>query len=220
MRNRFDLEIKHLHTAIIEMGALCESAIANATKALLENEKKNAENAEMAQEDIRTKQHQIESMCYKLLLRQQPVARDLRQVSSSLKIIMDMERIGDQAADIAEIASLGNVNRQMESAATKRMAIETISMVTDCIDAYVQANVKLAMQVVSHDDVVDKLFDEQKKYLAECLVSSPHEAEGIIDLLMVSKHFERMADHAVNIAKWVYFSVTGEYYDFQEETGA
>ncbi len=220
MRNRFDSEITHLHTAIIEMGALCESAIANATKALLEGAKENAENAEMAQEDIRERQHQIESMCYKLLLRQQPVARDLRQVSSSLKIITDMERIGDQASDIAEIALLGNVDSRLESIITKKMAIETIGMVTDCIDAYVQADVKRAEEVVKHDDVVDELFDRQKQYLAECLATSPHEAEGIIDLLMVSKHLERIADHAVNIAKWVYFAASGNYYDFQGEAGA
>ncbi len=220
MRNRFDMEISRLHTAIIELGALCESAIANSTKALLEHRAENAENAVAAQEEIRNQQHHIEGMCYKLLLRQQPVAKDLRQVSASLKIITDMERIGDQAADIAEIASLGNVDSQLESAVTKKMAIETIGMVTDCIDAYVQSNVELAVQVVERDDVVDELFDQQKQYLSDCLLNTPHRAEGIIDLLMVSKHFERMADHAVNIAKWVYFSSTGEYYDFQEEARA
>ncbi len=219
MRNRFDAEITHLHTAIIEMGALCESAIANATKALLEHKTENATSAELAQEDIRARQHQIENMCYNLLLRQQPVAKDLRKVSSSLKIITDMERIGDQAADIAEIASLGNVDSSLESDITKQMAIETIGMVTECIDAYVRADVSLARKVIEHDDVVDQLFDRQKKYLGERLSGFPHQAEGIIDLLMVSKHMERMADHAVNIAKWVFFSVTGNYYDFQDEAG-
>ncbi len=212
MRNRFDADMAKLHTTMIEMGALCESAIASAVKALLEHDNQNARRAFEAQEEISLHQRDIEELCYNLLLRQQPVARDLRQVSSALKMVTDMERIGDQAADIAEIATLGNVNNELGSLTTKEMSIAAIGMVTDCIDAYVKGDTTLAEKVIGDDDTVDNLFNRQKRELAVMLMGTPGQAECVIDLLMVAKYLERIADHAVNIAKWVVFAATGEHY--------
>lgn len=211
MRNRFDTEMQRLHTMMIEMGALCESAIASAVKALLENDAENAKRAVALELDINQIERDVEELCYKLLLRQQPVAKDLRQVSSALKMITDMERIGDQAADIAELAALGNACRVDSSFTVREMSLAAIGMVTDSIDAYVKQDLALANKVICDDDIVDKLFDITKQELTAMLVAEPGRAECVIDLLMVSKYLERIADHAVNIAEWVVFAVTGEH---------
>ncbi len=217
MRNRFDAEMERLHTTLTEMGALCESAIASAVKALLEGDAKNARRAAELQEEICLHQRDIEELCYKLLLRQQPVARDLRLVSSALKMVTDLERIGDQAADIAEIAVLGNVKAGQSTFTTKEMSLAAIGMVTDCINAFVAGDTALAEKVIADDDTVDGLFNVTKRELAVMLVTEPGAAEGVIDLLMVAKYLERIADHAVNIARWVVFTATGAFY--REETG-
>ncbi len=212
MRNQFDAEMGRLHTEMIEMGALCESAIASAMKALLEGDGENAERAVSLEEDVNRHEREIESLCLKLLLRQQPVAKDLRQVSSALKMVTDMERIGDQAADIAEIAQLGNVPPTANSDTIKRMSIAAIGMVTGAIDAYVKQDLTLAHSVIAADDEVDDLFDAAKRELAAMFVSDVEQAECMIDLLMVAKYLERIGDHAVNIAEWVVYAVTGIHY--------
>lgn len=212
MRNTFDEQMRRLHGLILEMGALCETAIACAVKALLERDDANAGRAVELEADINGREREIEELCYKLLLRQQPVARDLRSISSALKMASDMERIGDQAADIAELAMLGNVAPAEGDFTARKMSIAAIGMVSGSIDAYVQRDLDLAHRVIAEDDAVDALFDRAKRELALMLITQPDKAECVIDLLMVSKYLERIADHAVNIAEWVVFAVTGEHY--------
>lgn len=223
MRNRFDSEMQTLHNLLLEMGAMCESAIACAVKALLDSDRANAQRAIELEVEINHRERDIEELCYKLLLRQQPVARDLRRVSSALKMVTDMERIGDQAADIAELALLGNVTKAESGITTREMSIAAIGMVNDSIDAYVKQDLALAHKVIKDDDNMDALFDKIKRELTIMLITEPGQAEGVIDLLMVSKYLERIADHAVNIAEWVVFTVTGVHVndeDVQGETDA
>lgn len=209
MRNRFDTEMQRLHSMMSEMGALCESAIACAIKALLEGDEENAKRAVAIELEINQLERDVEEMCYKLLLRQQPVAKDLRQVSSALKMITDMERIGDQAADISELATLGNACGAEGGLTVRQMSLAAIGMVTDSIVAYVNRDLELANKVIEDDDVVDDLFNKAKAEFGKMLASSPEKAECVIDLLMVAKYLERIGDHAVNIAEWVVFAVTG-----------
>lgn len=210
MRSRFDAEMAKLHTMMIEMGALCESGIACSIKALAEHSAENARRAMQLEEEVNRRERDIEQLCYTLLLRQQPVARDLRMVSASIKMITDMERISDQAADIAEIALGGNIQAGECLQIIRKMAVCCIGMVTDCIDAYVHHNTALAYKVIEGDDRVDDLFDQTKRELTLMLVTQPGQGECVIDLLMVAKYLERIADHAVNIAEWVVFIETNE----------
>ena len=212
MRNKFDEQLEFLKTQLIQMGALCEEAIANATKALIEGDLELAKKAVAADGVIDQKEREIESLCLKLLLQQQPVARDLRQISSALKMITDMERIGDQAADISEITVLGNV--KAATAETKHiaeMAEATIKMVTDSIDAFVCQDLELARAVINYDDVVDELFNDVKRDMIKLISDDADNGEFAIDLMMIAKYFERIGDHATNIAEWVEFSITGRH---------
>lgn len=214
MRNKFDQELDLLNTELIEMGALIESAIDRAVGALF---KKDGELAEAAIEfdmEVDRKEHDIEARCLKLLLRQQPVARDLRVISSALKMITDMERIGDQASDIAEITLRlsENVNLQRLEH-INAMAKATVRMVTDAIDAFVAQDPSLAGQVAARDDEVDALFIQVRDDLIAIIQDGDEDAAAAIDLLMIAKYFERIGDHAVNIAEWVIFSITGVHKD-------
>ncbi|MFV0412955.1 MAG: phosphate signaling complex protein PhoU [Oscillospiraceae bacterium] len=211
MRGRFDEQLLILHTQMIEMGALCEEAIACAVKALLEGDRASAQRAIATDEEIDQKERDIESLCLKLLLQQQPVAKDLRQISSALKMITDMERIGDQAADIAEITTMDSVGPEDDTFAIKDMSMAAIVMVGESIDAYVRSDLTLAHKVINDDDVVDALFDETKNQLAAHLIHNPSTAENVMDLLMIAKYLERIADHATNIAEWVVFAITGKH---------
>ena len=208
MRSRFDDQLEALHTELVEMGALCENAISNAAQALMDGDLALARRAAEFDHEIDEKERKIESLALKLLLFQQPVARDLRQVSAALKMITDMERIGDQAADIAEITTMANIVPE-DTLHVNDMARATIKMVTESIDAFVQSDLQLARAVMDYDDVVDDLFDQVKKELIELIGKSPERGEYAIDLLMIAKYFERIGDHAVNIAEWVEFSITG-----------
>ena len=210
MRSRFDEQLAKLNTEMIEMGALCEEAIALASKALTNGDTGLCEKVASISSDIDHKERDIESRCLKLLLQQQPVAKDLRQISAALKMITDMERIGDQAEDIAEIITYLGGKTAEETINVRDMAAETILMVTDSVDAYVKQDVSLARMVISHDDRVDKYFDSIKKSLISIIAENPDEGEFALDLLMIAKYFERIGDHAVNIAEWVIFSVTGD----------
>ena len=208
MRSRFDDQLDALHTELIEMGALCENAISNAAEALLKGDLSLAKRAEEFDQEIDQKERKIESLALKLLLFQQPVAKDLRQVSAALKMITDMERIGDQAADISEIITMANIVPE-DTLHVGEMARATIKMVTESIDAFVQSDLALARAVMDYDDVVDDLFDRVKGELIELIGKSPERGEYAVDLLMIAKYFERIGDHAVNIAEWVEFSITG-----------
>ena len=211
MRSRFDEQLALLNKDLIEMGAMCEEVIALAAKALLDGDPALAAKVAPLDTEIDQMERDIESMCLKLLLQQQPVARDLRQISAALKMITDMERIGDQAEDIAEIVTFLGGRGAENSALLREMARSTIKMVTESVDAYVRQNTALAEQVIAEDDVVDDYFTRVKKGLIERIAQDPTDGEFALDLLMIAKYFERIGDHAVNIAEWVIFSVTGEH---------
>ena len=209
MRNRFDEQLFELNREIIEMGAMCEEAIAYAVKALSSGDIALAAKVKNNGVAIDQKERDIESRCMKLLLHQQPVARDLRLISAALKMITDMERIGDQAEDIAEIVTFLNGHTMEGVKLIEEMARETIEMVTDSVDAFVRKDVALAESVLSHDDVVDDYFDKMKQDIIRLIAENSADGEFALDLLMISKYFERIGDHATNIAEWVIYSVTG-----------
>ncbi|MCG1011119.1 phosphate signaling complex protein PhoU [Tepidanaerobacter sp. GT38] len=216
MSNKFDEQLDLLKTQMIQMGALCEEAIASATKALINGDMELAKKVITKDEDIDNKEKEIESICLKLLLQFQPVARDLRQISSALKIITDMERIGDQAADISEIIRLANIKSANNISHIANMAKATIKMVTDSIDAYVQQDLKLAKAVIDYDDVVDNLFNDVKADIIRLINEDTENGEFAIDLMMIAKYFERIGDHATNIAEWVIFSITGKHVEEEQ----
>ena len=209
MRSRFDQQLALLNRELIEMGALCEEVIAAAAKALMEGDTVLAAQVTPRAAGIDQKERDIESLCLKLLLQQQPVASDLRQISAALKMITDMERIGDQAEDIAEIVTFLGGRGAENSALLREMARSTIKMVTESVDAYVRQNTALAEQVIAEDDVVDDYFTRVKRGLIERIAQDPTDGEFALDLLMIAKYFERIGDHATNIAEWVIFSITG-----------
>ncbi len=209
MRSKFDEQLDLLHKELITMGALCENAIAMAAKALADGDTKIAGQVSELSVGIGQKERDIESMCIKLILQQQPVAKDLRVISSALKMVTDMERIGDNSWDIAEIVAMANIGASDNTLTLQDMARATIKMVTDSIDAFVKKDVGLAKEVVAYDDVVDNYFDEIKTNLIGQFGDPESDGEKVLDLLMIAKYFERMGDHATEIAKWVLFSITG-----------
>ncbi len=209
MRSKFDTQLANLNKELIEMGALCEQVIALAAKSLAEGDIKTAKKIFPLDDEIDQKERDIESMCLKMLLQQQPVARDLRQISAALKMITDMERIGDQASDIAEIIGFMGERTDRKCGDIENMARAAIKMVTESVDAYVKQDVEIAKKVISHDDVVDDYFKKIKTELIEMISKNPDDGEYAIDLVMIAKYFERIGDHATNIAEWVEFSVTG-----------
>lgn len=211
MRNRFDEQLEQLHVELIKMGALCEEAISSSVKALLEHDEQLRKKTFDIDAQIDQKERDIEGMCLKLLLSQQPVARDLRMISSALKMISDMERIGDQAADISEITKYIRKNDSKSKVHIADMAKATGKMVTDSIDSFVKKDLELAYSVMRYDDVVDDLFSAVRRELIGLIGEDGRNGELCIDLLMVAKYFERIGDHAVNIAEWVEFSLTGKH---------
>ena len=211
MRNRFDEQLMQLNKELIEMGALCEEAISVASESLLANDKQLATKVAPLDSEIDRKERTIESLCLKLLLQQQPVARDLRQISAALKMITDMERIGDQAADIADIVKVTSLGVPDASIRLKDMAKATASMVTKCIDAYVKQDLKLAREVIDSDDIVDDLFDEVKDEILQGMRKGITTDVQSLDYLMIAKYYERIGDHATNIAEWVVYSINGHH---------
>ncbi len=212
MRGRFDEQLSTLNDQLIEMGSWIELAIATAIEALQSQDAETARKAISFDAEIDQKEKDIEALCLKLLLRQQPVARDLRLISAALKMITDMERIGDQAADIAEISLyLSDANLIQKTDHIPQMAAATSKMVTESINAFVKRDLALAREVIDYDDVVDGLFTEVKDDLIELIQTDRSSASQAMDLLMISKYFERIGDHAVNIAEWVEFSITGQH---------
>ena len=216
MRSRFDEQLIQLNNSLIEMGALIERAIANATKALITQDADTAKSIIGGDTVIDEKEKEIESLCLKLILNQQPVARDLRQISTALKMITDMERIGDQAADISELCIFLATQEYIKKLEhIPQMAEATIKMVTDSIDAFVKKDLELAQAVIDYDDVVDELYVTVKKDLIELVHVDVKNGEQAFDLLQIAKYYERIGDHAVNIAEWVIFSITGKHKDKQ-----
>ena len=213
MRNRFDEQLAQLNHEMIEMGALCEEVIALASKALTENDRTLAKKVAPVDSEIDRKERDIESLCLRLLLQQQPVARDLRQISAALKMITDMERIGDQAEDIAEIIAFLEDRQAENDAVFREMARAVIQMVTESVDAYVKCDIILAKKVIADDDYVDDCFARIKQSLISRIATVPTEGEYALDLLMIAKYYERIGDHATNIAEWVIYTVTGVHKD-------
>lgn len=212
MRNRFDRELDTLNLELIKMGGLIENAIEYSAKALINQDLTLIKKVNELEVEIDDMEKSIEAHCLKLLLQQQPVASDLRIISTALKMITDMERIGDNAEDIAEIARhILNQKFIKDIVHIPQMAEATISMVTKSIDAFVKRDKKLAEEVCRSDDIVDNLFDVIKEELIEKIQEDRSNGEQAIDLLMIAKYFERIGDHAENIAKWVIFSITGEH---------
>ena len=210
MREHFEEELSKLSNALVEMGALCEDAISCAVKYLLKNDAQMKKNAAETEKQIDQKEREIETMCMRLLIQQQPVATDFRMITSALKMISDMERIGDQALDIAEIAEY--VTDDIKSKINiKEMAETTVKMVMNSVDSYVRKDIDIANSVIGLDDTVDALFDKAKSELINVIRTENENAEGLLDLLMVAKYFERIGDHAENIAEWVIFAVTGNH---------
>ena len=210
MRCFFDEQLELLNTQLIEMGTLIEHSIRSAAEALVSQDIAQAKEAMRFDKKVDEKEREIEALCLKLLLRQQPVARDLRFISSALKMITDMERIGDQAADISEIVLFIADQQYIKKLEhIPAMAGATIEMVTKSIDAFVNRDVDLARKVISMDDVVDDLFDQVKAELIALIGKDASNGEQAMDLLMIAKYYERIGDHATNIAEWVEFAITG-----------
>lgn len=214
MRNRFDRQLQLLDEQLTHMGELCEIAIAKATEALRQGNVEQAKAVMAADEEIDQLEKDIERLCLKLLLQQQPVAKDLRRISAALKMITDMERIGDQTADIAEIVISSNQMTEVDIKKIGIMASTASKMVRESVTAYVQKNLELARKVMLEDDTVDGYFnairDEMISYIK---AEQGHNGDKIFDLIMVTKYLERIGDHATNIAEWVEFSITGVHKD-------
>ena len=211
MRQRFDGQLALLNRELINMGALCEEAIAITARSVMDNDRSLSARVRDLEYQIDQKEREIERICLRLLLQQQPVAGDLRQISAALKMITDMERIGDQALDIAETAGFMGPLDEEDAGLFKSLAQIVVAMVTDSVDAYVKQDVYLAKAVQMHDDVVDNYFTRIKSGLIDMIAKNPAEGEYALDLLMIAKYFERIGDHATNIAEWVEFSVTGSH---------
>lgn len=211
MRSRFDEQLALLNRELIEMGSLCEEVIALASLALTEGERELAAKVAPLDEEIDQKERAIESLCLKLLLQQQPVARDLREISSALKMISDLERIGDQAADIAELTRFVRLPDGPGRQRIEEMSKAVIRMVTDSVDSFVKRDLELAREVCREDDQVDDLFNQVKKELIGLIAADADSGELWLDLIMVAKYLERIGDHATNVAEWVEYSITGNH---------
>jgi phosphate transport system protein len=208
MRSKFDEQLLELNKEMIEMGNKIIQSIKNAIEALVARDENMAKAIMESDAEVDHLQKKIEGICFNLLIQQQPVARDLRTVTAAMKMVTDMERIGDHAADISEMTILMGQNSQIDKFEhISQMATETMIMLNHSIEAYVEKNVIKAKEVIEHDDIVDDLFVEAKKDVIELILNSPSEGEGATDILMIAKYFERIGDHATNIAEWVIYSL-------------
>ena len=209
MRNRFDEQLEQLNIMMVKMGAMCEDAISIAMIGLLNDDDELIERVFGIEDEIDQMEKDIENICMKLLLQQQPVAKDLRVISSALKMITDMERIGDQAEDIAEISKYIKNNSVKNKIHLKEMAESASRMVTESIDSFVKKDLDLALKVVKDDDILDDLFAQVKNELIAIISEDTSSGEFCLDLLMIAKYLERIGDHATNIGEWVEYMITG-----------
>ena len=215
MRKQYDLELNELNTQLIKMAAAVEQAVADAMKALKERDKKLADAVSENDRDVDRMERQIEDMCLMLLLKQQPVAGDLRFISAALKIITDLERIGDHAQDICAISlTMDDKPLSVTTDLITRMFEESTAMIKMAVDAFITKDEDLATQCINHDDVVDDLFVQVRKKLIGKLQSGKEDPEELVDLLQIAKYLERVGDHAQNIGEWVIFSLTGHHKDY------
>lgn len=216
MRKVYENQLENLHVELIQMGALCERAISAAERTMLVNNEKLALEVHRLEQEIDQKERDIESLCMKMILRQQPVASDLRLISAALKMISDMERIGDQACDIADITKEISDVSMIEEMPMRDMAEATMRMLTDSVDSFVRCDIDLAKKVMESDDFVDSKFQQIKEMLISTISERSDKSEEIMDFLMIAKYYERIGDHAVNIAEWVEYSITGEHAGVRE----
>ena len=210
-RKYYDEQLDALHAELINMGQMISGAIGKAVAALLSRDPASAREVIAYDEEVDRQERAVETMCYKLLLSQQPVAGDLRRVSSALKIITDMERIGDHAADISELTLMLDALPRMSNAHLREMAAQTTEMLLHSLEAYVEQDMDKAHAVIAQDDAVDALFVAVKRDLVEAIRVDPQAGEAAADLLMAAKYFERIGDHATNIAEWAIFAHTGHH---------
>ncbi len=215
MRSKFDEQLLELDKEMIEMGNKIIESIKNAIEALVARDENMARVIMENDTEVDRLQKKIEDTCFNLLIQQQPVARDLRTVTAAMKMVTDMERIGDHAADISEMTILMGQNSQIDKFEhISKMATETMLMLNHSIEAYVEKDMSKAKEVIEHDDIVDKLFTEAKKDVIDLILKNPEEGEEATDILLIAKYFERIGDHATNIAEWVIYSVSQFYTDF------
>lgn len=211
MREQFNAQLKSLNEEMVSFGALCEKAITDAIQALRTHDVELAKATYKNDYVIDQKERTIESQCLNLILQQQPIASDLHLISASLKMITDLERIGDQASDIAEIAMNLDYSESNQFDLIFSMADVAISMVNDSISAFIKRDMQLAQEVEERDDQLDEMLAQSKQNLSKLISEHGHNADTILDLLMISKYLERIGDHACNVAQWVIFCVTGEH---------
>lgn len=215
MRESLDTQLEKLNIELIKMGALCEEAILAAVNGMINNDIKILEKVFSIDSDIDKIEKDIEHLCTKLILQQQPVARDLRQITAALKMISDMERIGDQASDIAEMVPYVIGNDTKSETHIDKMAKEVIRMTNESIDSFVKRDLVLARKVIKDDDEVDKLFLQIKKELISLVKKDNQNGEYYMDLLMIAKYLERIGDHTTNIAEWVEYTITGRHQNYE-----
>ncbi len=208
MRIQYTEELNHLNQQMIEMGALCENAITHTGDSLLHGNHEEAKSVHSIHEEILQKEKSIEALCLRLLLQQQPMARDLRQISAALKMITDMKRIGEVASDTADIILYMQRFHRMED--IEDLCQKAVMMVHQVIESFVRQDLTEAGSVIAYDDIVDALFVKVKQDLVQAIQKNPQYADDYVDLLMIAKYFEKIGDHAVNISKWVVYSITGE----------
>lgn len=218
MMTRFERQLEELHVELITMGSLCEKAITLSAKAIQGRGSEYAKLVFETDKEIDEKEREIESLCMKLLLHQHPVARDLREISAALKMISDMERIGDQAADIADLSLFIDQSDVQIPEEIGRMADLTVKMMTESVDAFVKADLELCRKVINDDDLVDTAFNQAKEEIADLIYKKMDSKVGL-DLLMTAKYLERIGDHAVNIAEWVEYSITGVHRNNEHQMG-
>ncbi|MDR1275091.1 MAG: phosphate signaling complex protein PhoU [Candidatus Accumulibacter sp.] len=217
MREGYKKQLEALHTGIIRMGALCEDAIECAAKGLIGESRPYREKALKLKSGIEASKHEIEEICIRLLLREQPVASDLRQITSAQMIVTDMERIGDQAANIAKISSYMVGSSVKSDIHIEDMSRATLKMLSDSVDAFVAGDLAKARSVIVYDDVVDDLFARIRSGLIAIVSNDSAKGEACFNLLMISKYLERIGDHSANIAEWVVYSITGKRKRFQDD---
>lgn len=213
MRESYLVKMEQIHKELLEMGMLCEQAIMKTYRLLLSVEERDELTASIdgLEREVDEKERVIESLCMQIFLKQQPVATDLRRVSAALKMITDLERIGDQAIDIAEIIETGSIKVPVKGVKLTEMAEFTMNMVNKCVESYVQRNLQMAQEVIQNDDVLDQMFVQARHDLGESMRSETLTSDAAMDLLMIAKYYERIGDHATNVAEWVEFSITGKH---------
>ena len=213
MRENYQKKLEQMQRELLEMGMLCEEAIQKTYRLLASEQEREqlVKSIDVLEREIDAKERRIEADCIQLFLQQQPVASDLRLISSALKMITDLERIGDHATDIAEILETGSIKVPVKEIELTKMAEIAMDMINHSVESYVQKNLEMARAVISRDDELDALFVDVRKEISRCSAEGIYTNDQTLDLLMIAKYYERLGDHATNVAEWVEFSLTGKH---------